>query len=253
MKRLIPSRETIRIINRYKPLSKQQQIKWTQEYKKRKSSKAAQVLINAVSKLFASQIKRNQTKFVKTLPEATYDDIFNQMVLSFLQGMPTYDPTKSSLTTRAMFTSMPITKNPYQVMGNRFAAAHRPANIDKPVGDTDMTIGGLIPDKGGSPQDNYYVRKNKGRIMRAIKKLDKQDQQIALSLYGFIPIKKQWQTKTGKINPSSIARGEGVHPDRMRRRIGKIEDILRSQLRQNKLSRYQKINKIDRLIKQLQS
>jgi RNA polymerase sigma factor (sigma-70 family) len=231
--RLNPSNSTKSLINKCNPLSEEEVRVWLEEYMRKKSQKAATALLNSVTKIFASEIYKNERKFLKTIPDATFDDIFNEMALMFLKGLSQnkFDPDKSKLDTWAYWAVMPLVRNPVRVMGSKFASSHTHVDINKPHGQDGGTIANVLPDTSVDLEKDYEAGEKHRELQKAISKLNRKDQEIIKSLFGFIPVKKDWQSKTGKINASSIARGEGVSPNLMRKRIADILQQLRKELK----------------------
>lgn len=237
--KLIPSNHIKSMINRYKPLKKDEEIKWMEEYKNNKSgNKATEVLLNGVSKLFASAIYKNENKFLASVPEATYDDLFQQMCMMFLKKLPEFNPHRSKLNTWATWQIMPLVKTPVKVMGDKFARTHKMVNIDKPLDVNGNSIATTLPDGSASVEDRFTTGSEKDRLTKAMKKLSKEDQEIILNFYGFVRPKKEWQSKTGKINAASIARGMGQPADKIRSRIAKIKKQLVKYLNQSSHRKY---------------
>lgn len=249
--KLYPSKDLQRIINNYHPLTQEQSDKWVKQYMKTGSEKSANAIINGISRLFAKVITKNDRKFVIALGEdITYDDIFNQMTVMVLKGIKQgkYDVKKSKLNTWAQWAIMPLVITPVKVMGDKFISVNRGniTNIDaKFKGSEDGTLGDILPDDSVDVQKDYTTDLQNDKLDKAIKKLTKDQQQIILTLFGYIPIKKQWQSKTGKVNAASIGRGLGIQAAKMRGIIEKILQKLRNYLKQSK---YDKYHSLDRLI-----
>lgn len=256
--KLFPSRELHRLLNtKYKPLTRQQSDRYAVQYRQTKdekvAQKAAQHLINGVSKLFASEIYKNQRKFRVALgQDITFDELFNQMSYMVLNGIKQgkYDHTKLNLKSWTFWAIMPLTKNPIKVMGDKFASKNKGKilNIDKPFkGADDVTLGSVIPDESQyvDVQKDYTVKTKSDKLQKAISKLNKQQRQIIQTLFGYIPVKPEWQSKTGKVNAASIGRGMGIEGAKMRGIIEKILEKLRDQLKQSNFDKY---FALDRLI-----
>jgi DNA-directed RNA polymerase specialized sigma subunit len=229
--KLFPSSEVQKLTNKYKPLSKEEEEKWIEEYKRTKSDKSTMVLLNGVSKVFTHAINSNENRFIMGVPDAEYDDIFNQMVLMFFKELPKFDPSKSKLNTWVTWVITPLVRTPVKVMGNKFASSQNVVNIDKKINPHGDTIADFISDDDVDLEDDYKKGNKKEDLMHSIKKLPKGEQEIILNLFGFVAPKKEWQSKTGKINASSIARDKGLTPLQMRTVISKILKKLSSDLK----------------------
>ncbi len=241
--KLFASSSVQKIINRYKPLDKDEEIYWINQYKKTHSEKSQMVLLNAVSKIFAHEINKNEPRFIAGVPEATYDDIFQQMVLAFFKGLKNFDPKKSRLSTWTTWEIMPIVRTPLKVMGDKFARKHGTVNIDMPINDAGDTVATLLPDKTLDIEDSYETGKKKSKLMSAIRKLDKQSQEYIMALFKYTKPEK-WVDKYGKITATSIAKEQGISVDRMYTRIDKILKQLRSILKQSKFDKYYTIDRL---------
>ena len=247
--RLVASPTLQKLLRQYKPLSKEEEIKYAEEYKKNKSEKAAMALLNGVSRLFANKINRHEGAFLKYAPEATYDDIFDTMVLQFFKYLHEFDPKKSKLNTWAEYTIMPIYKDPLRSMGDKFKAKHQVVDMDKPFSGSEDTIAEILPD-GTIDIESEWERGVKNRkLQNAIRKLSPLDREIILNLMGYVkPPKKEW-SKTLKdgtvtINASTIARGLNISPDRVRTRVANILKKLRSELAESNFDRYFELNRL---------
>jgi RNA polymerase sigma factor (sigma-70 family) len=228
--RLIASPTVQKLINKYKPLEAEEEEYWVDEYNKTRSERSQMKLLNAISKIFAAEINNNQSRFIAGVPEATYDDIFQQMVLAFFKGLKNFDPKKSRLSTWTTWEIMPIVKTPLKVMGNKFARKHKVVDIDTPINDQGDTIASLLPDTSVNLEKEYSSGSKKSKLMSAIKKLDKQSQEIILALFKFNKPEK-WVDKYGKVSATSIAKERGISVDRQYTQISKILDQLRSYLK----------------------
>ena len=247
--KLFASPATQSILRKYKPLTKEQEIKYTEQYKKTKSDKSATALLNGVSHLFASKINKNQGAFLKYVPEATYDDIFNAMVLQFFKFIHEFNPKKSKLNTWTEYTIMPVYKDPLRHMGNKFSAKHKTVDIDKPFAGTEDTIADILPDGSVDIQAQWERGIKNRKLQNAIKKLNSQDRDIILNLMGYVkPPKKEWskvlKDGTVSINATTIARGLNMSPDRVRTRVANILKKLRTELAQSKFDRYFQLNRL---------
>ena len=241
--KLFASPATQAILRKYKPLSKEQEFKYAEQYKKTKSDKAANALLNGVSHLFANKINKHEGAFLKYVPDATYDDIFNTMVLQFFKYLHEFNPKKSKLNTWTEYTIMPVYRDPLRHMGDKFKAHHKVVDMDKPFAGSEETIANILPD-GSIDIEAAWERGIKNRkLLNAIKKLSPQDRDIILNLMGYIdPPKKEWSKtlKDGKvtINATTIARGLGISPDRVRTKVANIFKKLRTELAENNFQRY---------------
>lgn len=241
--KLIASPTVQKLINKYKPLEAEEEKYWVDEYNKTRSERSQMKLLNAISKIFASEINKNQSRFIAEVPEATYDDIFQQMVLAFFKGLKNFDPKKSRLSTWTTWEIMPIVRTPLKVMGNKFARKHNVVNIDSPINDSGDTVASLLPDTSVDIEKDYSSGSKKSKLMSAIRKLDKQSQEYVMALFKYTKPKK-WLDKYGKVTATSIAKEQGISVDRMYTRIEKILKKLRSLLKQGKFDRYYSIDRL---------
>lgn len=247
--KLFASPATQAILRKYKPLSKEQEIQYAEQYNKKKSDKAATALLNGVSHLFANKINKNQGAFLKYVPEATYDDVFNAMVLQFFKFLHEFNPKKSKLNTWAEYTIMPVYKDPLRHMGDKFKAKHQTVDIDKPFAGTEDTIADILPDGSVDIQAQWERGIKNRKLQNAIKKLNSQDRDIILNLMGYVkPPKKEW-SKTLKdgtvtINATTIAKGLNISPDRVRTKVANILKKLRTELAQSNFDRYFELNRL---------
>ena len=246
---LYPSPALQKILKQYKPLNKEEEIKYTEEYKKTKSNKAATALLNGVSHLFANKIYKHEGAFLKYVPGATFDDIFNAMVLQFFKYFHEFNPKKSKLNTWTEYTIMPVYKDPLRHMGDKFRAKHKVIDMDKTFNDSETSIAEILSD-GSVDIEGEWERGIKNRqLLSAIKKLPSLDREIILNLMGYVkPPKKEWSktlkdgTKT--INATTIAKGLNISPDRMRTKIAKILNTLRTELTESNFDKYVEIGRL---------
>lgn len=245
--RLYPSQTLRRLLNKYKPVPQQQIVPIIEQYLQTKSNKSATIILNAISKIFAKQISKNESKFIAALgPEATYDDIFNQMTVAIFKFIDRYDPSKTKFNTWVQNALWPITKDPVKLMGNRFNNQYKGKmiNINKPVGSSESgaTIADLIADGDADVQKQLEDQIQDNKLKDAISKLTKQQQQIVKTLFGFIDPKPQWSKvlRNGKVtvNAVTIGKGLGYSPGIMRAKIAKIMQKLRQYLVQAKYDKY---------------
>ena len=218
------------IIDKYKPLTKEEEYKYVEEYRKNRSEKAAAALLFGVVRVFASAIYNNESKFLAQIPDVTFDDLFNEMVLRFYTKLPEFDPSQAKLNTWITWNIKPLVLNTVKTMRRKFDTKHRPKSLDEPVTKDGDSLGKFLPDGSIDVEDNYEKGSQKNKLERAIKKLKKEDQEIIMNLFGYVEPKKEWQSKTGKINAASIARGMGISADRVRARVERILTQLKSDL-----------------------
>lgn len=241
---LIPSKETKRLISKNKPLSKEEELYWVDEYNNGKREKAQLILLNGITKVFANEISKNNRHFLKTIPSATYDDIFNKMVYMFLKKLPEFDPNISKLNTWATWQITPLIKNPAGTMGSKFESNNKFSSIDKKYGsgddNSDMTLGDMLPDGSIDIESDYNKTKERQKILNALKKLKKDDREIIMALMGFSNPPDDWKSSTGKVNIANIAKAKGVNHMNIHGKVKRIYDELRAELRQSKLKKYKK-------------
>ena len=242
--KLYASNATRSIINKYKPLKKEDEIKWMEEYKKTKSDKSATALLNGISKVFANAINKNERVFLKTLPDATYDDIFNQMALMFFKKLPEFDPTKSKLNTWTTWQILPMVLNPDKTMRNKFATHNKVTQLDNKMSDDGDSFATQLPDGTINVESDWETGQRNKKLANAIKKLNKEEQELISQMFGYEKPKKEWQSKTGKINAASIARGMGISADRVRAKLARAMDKLKSELKQSNFDQYFAIDKL---------
>lgn len=251
---LYPSPPIKKLIDKYNPIPQQQIVPIIDKYIQTKSDIYAQKILNAISKIFAKQIYKNQSKFIAALgPQASFDDIFNQMTIAIFKFIDRYDSSKTKFNTWVTNALWPITKDPVRMMGSKFNTEYKGKMIDinKPISSSESgaTIASLIADGDADVQKQLEDEIQDAKLKKAISKLNRQQQQIIKQLFGFDPPKKQWSKvlKDGSVtvNAVTIGRALGYSPGKMRAIIAKILQKLRKQLIQSK---YDKYFAFDRLI-----
>jgi hypothetical protein len=112
------------------------------------------------------------------------------MTLDFFKNLYKFDPDKSKLTTWASYVIMPLVMTPLKVMGDKFGRKHGLVNIDMKMGTNGATIATMLPDTSIDVEDDFESGSKNAKLMKAIKRLSKEEQEIILNLFGFVPPKK---------------------------------------------------------------
>lgn len=247
-RKLIPSSHLKKLISQSKQLSQEEINKWVEEYQKTKSKKSAEMILNHVSKMFATQIYQRDRLFSKETPELTFEDIFNQMVLFLFKKLPDFDNKKSQFQTFAMWSIYPIIKNPGKTFKKRFERENPHVSLDKAVknskNDEDATISKFIADENSDIEAEMEKDYQRSQIKNAINKLSPSDKEIVMNLFGFVTPKPEWTSKTGKVTVSSIARGMGQSNAYVKKKLTKILADLSSYLKQSRFDRYFELSRL---------
>ncbi len=236
---IYPSSFTKNLISKSKPLKKEEEYKWIEEFQKSKSEKSKLAILNAMSKFIANLIYKHASIFEVAVPSATFDDIFNQMVLIMFKSLDNFDLKKNvKLVTFLHQQFLNITKNPGRVMGTSFSRrlldkGEVEVNIDKPINDRGETVAMILPDGSLSLNAQHMGQRTRRKLLNAIDKLDRQSKSYMLALYGFDKPKK-WVDEHGKITGASIAREEGLSQDIVQRKIRQALNKLRDYLKESR-------------------
>lgn len=236
---LLPSSFTKNLISKSKPLSKEEEYNWIQDYQKNKSEKSKLVLLNAMSKFIASLIYKYNTNFEVAVPSATFDDVFNQMVLIMFKSLDKFNFKKEvRLTTFLNVQFQTILNTPGVVMGTAFSRRmlnkkEKEINIDKPINDRGATIGSILPDGSLSLSAQFMDQRTRRKLLNAVDRLDRKTKSYIIALYGFDKPKK-WVDEHGKITGASIAREEGLSQDIVQRKIRQGLEKIRGYLSESR-------------------
>ena len=247
-KRLVPPLSLKKLISQSKQLPQDEINRWIKEYQETKSKKSAEMILNHVSKMFAKEIYQRERLFLKEVPELTFEDIFNQMVLFLFKKLPDFDEKKSQFQTFAMWSIYPIIKNPGKTFKKRFEREVSHISLDKPVKNSknneNAFIGKFIADENSDIEAEMEKDYQKSQIKNAINKLSHDDKEFIMNFFGFTKTKPEWRSKKGKVTVSSIAQATGRSNAYIKKKLTRILKELSSYLKQNKFNKYFILNKL---------
>ncbi len=237
--KLIPSKELQRIINKYKPIKQKEIEELMDEYHSTKNKKVKEdvhvKIVNSISRMLANIIHKNSSRFIGSIPHATFDDIFNQMVLMILQNIEKYDPDKSALTTWAYWQITPLIKTPHKILGTSIEADRTAINIDKSTSDDGLSFASTIKDDTIDVEDDYESGRQKKELMTAIKKLKPWEREVILNLFGFEDDPK-YKDKYGKVTFASVGRALGWSKERVGYNVNRMLKIIKTNLKQRQIN-----------------
>jgi len=238
---LFPTKELANDIARWdkKKLSKEEvndYISIIKNEKGRKRDNAIEVIMGSLAKLFMKTIYENSNKFSAFVPEATFDDIFNEMNLIILKKIDSYDPDKGALSTWVINMLKPLIYTPSKLMGDKFSykGKHKLMNINDYDDENNSLSGIILKGFERDSAEDWEDKKRSKKIKNAINSLSKDERDMALKYFGFVDEEdNDFIDNYGKITAASVGRAMGWNKVTATNKLTKIFNNLKTNLSDN--------------------